>query len=134
MTETDIRDDAHVQKDDAIFDHCHLIVAYIVIQVCMWTATITMSVNQSRVTCIREGGERSLLTRAHNSQPVIGKGARRAAAAAAAVAQRSAPLRGTKKHNVADQAGDHDLHVAHPTAKSNRSSDIDETRVTMTCM
>ena len=41
---TDMQGDVIVQKDDIIFDHCHLVTDYIVIQVCMWTSVATISV------------------------------------------------------------------------------------------
>ena len=96
--QTDMQEDVIVQKDDIIFDHCHLVTDYIVIQVCMWTSVTTISV--CHVWHVYAHAARLLLlSRAQNSQPVIGKGARRAAAAAAAAAaaQRSAPLRLTSQ-------------------------------------
>ena len=48
------------------------------------------------VMCTRRRRDLCLQTRAHNSQPVIGKGARRAAVGAAAAGPRSAPLRGPR--------------------------------------
>ena len=83
MIQTEIRGGISVPKDDTVFNHYHFAVDYIVKQVCMSPSTTTMSV--CHVCHVYAQAARLILqTRAHNSQPVIGKGARRAAAGAAA--------------------------------------------------
>ena len=93
MTTMHIRGGISVPKDGGIFNHCHLTAAYIVIQVCMYKAAVTICI--CHVCQVYAQAARLILqARAHNSQPVIGKGGLRAAAAAAAAARRAAPPRG----------------------------------------